>query len=102
MNINGDMMKKISIKAYAVKHKLSIFNVMKMVKSGKLKSKTEEEKGKEITYILLDEKIEEEVKKGIVPISNANNTTLEIEVSKLAMEVKQLRVELDIIKKALQ
>ena len=58
------MMEKITIKAYAVKHKLSIFNVMKMVKSGKLKdNRIEEEEGKEKTYILLDDMIEEEVKK---------------------------------------
>ena len=31
-------MERIGIKAYAVKHKLSIFNVMKMIKSGKVKS----------------------------------------------------------------
>ena len=42
-------MQKITIKAYAVKHKLSIFNVMKMVKSGKLKIEIAEENGKEIT-----------------------------------------------------
>ncbi len=38
-------MQRITIKAYAVKHKLSIFNVMKMVKTGKLKIDSIEENG---------------------------------------------------------
>ena len=40
-------MEKISIKAYAAKHKLSIFNVVKMTKSGQLPTQTVEENGKE-------------------------------------------------------
>ena len=60
-------MKKLTMKAYAVKHKLSIFNVIKMLKSGKLKSMIEEEEGKEITYILLDNEIEKEIKEKIIP-----------------------------------
>jgi len=92
-------MEKISIKAYAIKHKLSIFNVMKMVKSKKLKTIVVNENAKEVTYILLDEQIEEEVKKGILPLSNETNVSLEEQVHRLMIEVKQLREELNSIKK---
>jgi len=87
-------MEKITIKAYAVKHKLSIFNVMKMVKSGKLKSTTMEENGKEHTYILLDDAIEEEVKKTIVPSDEKDTKGLNEEVRLLKLEVAKLREEI--------
>ena len=44
-------MEKLTIKAYATKHKLSIFNVVKMTKSGQLPTQTVEEDGKERVYI---------------------------------------------------
>jgi polyhydroxyalkanoate synthesis regulator phasin len=87
-------MEKITIKAYAVKHKLSIFNVMKMVKSGKLKSTTVEENGKEQIYIILDDAIEEEVKKSIVPTDEKDTKGLNEEVRLLKNEVAKLREEI--------
>ena len=87
-------MEKITIKAYAVKHKLSIFNVMKMVKSGKLKSTIVEENGKEHTYIILDDAIEEEVKKTIVPSDEKDTKGLNEEVRLLKHEVAKLREEI--------
>ncbi len=48
-------MEKISIKSYAVKHKLSMFNVIKMTKSGQLPTETVVENGKDVVYILIDE-----------------------------------------------
>ncbi len=87
-------MENITIKAYAVKHKLSIFNVMKMVKSGKLKSTTIEENGKEHTYIILDDAIEEEVKKSIVHNDEKDTKGLNEEVRLLKHEVAKLREEI--------
>ena len=63
-------MERIGIKAYAVKHKLSIFNVMKMIKSGKVKSEIFQEKGRDVTYILYDETSEHEIEEQIIPIEN--------------------------------
>jgi hypothetical protein len=94
-------MQKITIKAYAVKHKLSIFNVMKMVKSGKLKIEIAEENGKEITYILLDEVIEKEIVDSIVPIEEKEELTLKNIVKELQKEVKLLREEIEVLKKKL-
>ena len=96
------MMEKITIKAYAVKHKLSIFNVMKMVKSGKLKTTVEEENSKEITYILLDDKIEEEVEKSIVPMSERESATIKKELKQLRVEIVALKNDIALLKKAIQ
>ncbi len=95
------MMEKITIKAYAVKHKLSIFNVMKMVKSGKLKTTVEEENSKEITYILLDDKIEEEVEKSIVPMSERESATIKKELKQLRVEIVALKNDIALLKKAI-
>jgi hypothetical protein len=96
------MMEKITIKAYAVKHKLSIFNVMKMVKSGKLKTIIEDEEGKEKTYILLDDKIEEEVKKSIVPLSERESATIKEELKQLREEIIKLKNDIGVLSKALK
>lgn len=94
-------MEKVTIKAYAVKHKLSIFNVMKMVKSGKLKSTTVEENGKEQIYIILDDTIEEEVKKSIVRENEEESKTLHEEVRLLKNEVAKLKDEIAQLSKKL-
>jgi len=94
-------MQKLTIKAYAVKHKLSIFNVMKMVRSGKLKTEIVEENEKEITYILLDEAIEKEIEGSIVPIEKQEELTLREIVKVLQKEVRLLREEIEVLKKKL-
>ncbi|HFU77772.1 MAG TPA: hypothetical protein ENK98_08640 [Epsilonproteobacteria bacterium] len=94
-------MQKVTIKAYAVSHKLSIFNVMKMVKSGKLKSEVIEENGKEITYIIMDETIESEVKEAIVSAEKTTETKLQEEMKILTAEVQLLRTEIETLKKKL-
>lgn len=62
------MMERMSIKSYAIKHKLSMFNVMKIVKSGKLVSDTEEKDSREMTYIVIADAIEKEVETSMVRI----------------------------------
>jgi hypothetical protein len=91
-------MEKVSIKSYALKHKLSIFNVVKMIKSGKLKSETIEENGKNVTYILVDEMTKLEVKKGIKTIDKKTQENLQIDIRLLYEEVKLLRSEIEILK----
>ena len=41
----------ITLKEYAIKNKISIFNAMKLAKRGKVESKTEIIDGKEVIYI---------------------------------------------------
>ena len=91
-------MNKVTIKAYAVSHKLSIFNVMKMIKSGKLKSDVVEENGKEVTYILLDDEIEKEVRSKIIPMNKKDEVSITEMLKELQKEVKSLREELEVIK----
>ena len=91
-------MHKISIKAYAVKHKLSIFNVMKMVKSGKVKSEICQEDGREVTYILYDEKSEQKVKEQIVPLEAKNMFQINEALQNLTKEVELLRKEVEQLK----
>jgi hypothetical protein len=97
-------MERMTIKAYAVKHKLSIFNVMKMVKSGKVKSEVFQEKGREVTYILYDEKSEKGIQEQIVPIEPME-TKKEIqmaeELKELKQEVQWLRKEVETLKKTI-
>jgi hypothetical protein len=95
------MMQRVTIKAYAVKHKLSIFNVMKMAKSGKLKTDIVEEDGKEVTYILLDGDIEKKIQEGIIPIKKRDESSVKEMIRVLQDEVKWLRKELDALKKRL-
>ena len=92
-------MERITIKAYAVKHKLSIFNVMKMVKSGKVKSEVFNEKGREVTYILFDEETEKEIKEQIVPMEQKEDLMLREEIKFLRKEIQFLREDVEVLKK---
>ena len=94
-------MDKMTMKGYAVKHKLSIFNVMKMVKSGKVKSEVFEENGKEVTYVVLDDITEGEVQDGIIYTEEKNDITLEEQMKRLKKEVSVLQDEFEALKKQL-
>jgi len=94
-------MKKLTMKAYAVKHKLSVFNVIKMLKSGKLKSISEEENGREITYILLGDELEKEIQKNTVPLEKAEGLTVKEEIQQLREELSKVKNELESLRKAI-
>jgi hypothetical protein len=94
-------MERMTIKAYAVKHKLSIFNVMKMIKSGKVKSEVFQEKGREVTYILYDEESEKEIEEQIIPIENKQEVRVLETLRVLTQEVQALRKEVEDIKRKL-
>ncbi len=93
------MMKRMTLKQYAVKHKLSLFNVVKMVKNGQLQSETVEENGKEVTYVLPNEA------KGTQTSADSKQTEPALsddEMKKLLLslqdEVSRLRHEVDTLK----
>jgi len=92
----------MTIKAYAVKHRLSIFNVVKMLKAGEIESETVEEDGKEVTYIVTNDKKEEEVSQKIIKEPKSNERALKDELSRLSNEVRALRAELEALKKSLK
>ena len=89
-------MEKLTLKQYATKHKMSLFNVVKMVKSGALKSETVEENGKEVTYVLVDpsDTTGKKTKKDSVKTTE----TTEERIARLEEEVAMLRRELDALK----
>ena len=94
-------MERMSIKAYAVKHKLSMFNVMKMIKSGKVKSEVFQEKGRDVTYILYDEESENEIEEQIIPIENKEEVQVLEALRVLTQEVQALRKEIEDLKRKL-
>ena len=94
-------MERMTLKAYAVKHKLSIFNVMKMVKSDNVKSEIFQEKGREVTYILYDEESEREIEEQIIPIENKEEVQVLETLRVLTQEVQALRKEVEVLKRKL-
>ena len=90
-------MEKFTLKAYANKHKLSIFNVMKMVKEGSVPHQTALENGKEVIYIIEDESKEGEIFDKISrPAKQQSRLEKEIEI--LKKEVDLLRREVERLK----
>ena len=92
-------MEKVSMKAYAVKHKLSLFNVVKMVKSGQIPTETVVENGKDLVYILIDEAVEKEVAQAIVLAQNKEPYSLRKENERLKKEIEKLKEEIISLKK---
>jgi len=92
-------MEKISIKAYAARHKLSIFNVVKMTKSGQLPTETVHENGKETVYILLDKDVEKRVEKAPATEESIAPYSLKKENERLKKEIQKLKEEIARLKK---
>ncbi len=87
-------MKKVSLREYAKLHKLSYFNVMKMVKGGDVKSVTEIEEDKEVQYVLVEEEQEKRISESIIETSS-QKLTLKEENVLLKKEIERLKVELE-------
>ena len=94
-------MEKMTMKAYAVKHKLSLFNVVKLIKSGKVKSETVTEDGREKVYILLDEKEVDILSTHKNEFQKSTSGNFEIRVAQLEEDIKELYREIEILKKKL-
>ena len=87
-------MKKVTLREYAKLHKLSYFNVMKMAKSGDVKSVVEQIDGKEVQFILVEEEQEKRVSESIIETS-VPKLTLKEENALLKKEVERLRKALE-------
>lgn len=94
-------MEKVTLKAYAVKHKLSFFNVMKMVNAQKLNTEVVNENGKDVTYVIVDEKSQKESTTIQENTDSNQEKNLEKEIDLLNKEVKLLRDEIEALKKKL-
>ena len=95
-------MEKVTLKAYAVKHKLSLFNVVKMTKSGQVPTETVVENGKDVIYILIDENIEKNVTQTIESVKNNEPYSMRKENARLKIEVEKLKKEIEELKKRVQ
>jgi len=87
-------MKRVSLRTYAKMHKLSYFNVMKMVKGGDVKSVTEIVDGKEVEFVLVEEEQEKRVSESIIE-TTAQKLTLKDENALLKKEIERLKAELE-------
>ena len=93
-------MEKLTIKAYAKRHKISIFNAMKRVREGSVRSETVLEEGKEVIYVLEDT-VEAEKRETPVTAPEQAPISLESEIAMLKKEMAALRKELEALKKKL-
>ena len=85
-------MEKLTIREYATKHKLSSFNVMKMTKSGELKTEVITKDGKETVLIMIEDIMEEKV---IQTIEEKHEPrSLKVENMLLKKEIVRLKEEL--------
>jgi len=76
-------MSYLSIKEYAIKYKISIFDVMKMIKNSKIETITKIVDNKEVVYIIDNITIEKNI---------------DHEVEQLKQEIAKLRSELNTLK----
>ena len=91
------MSEMMRIKEYAVKHKMSIFQVIKKIKAGELASRSVEEDGKEVTYVIVDDakaSAEDRVKK-----AKHETDDVQAEIAALKSEIKLLKREVAQLKK---
>lgn len=91
-------MERITIKAYAIKHKLSIFNVVKMIKSGQMPTENVLENGKDVVYIVIDKDVEDKIVKAIVPQEKREPYGLKKENTLLKKEIEKLKLEIATLK----
>ena len=87
-------MKRVTLREYAKLHKLSYFNVMKMVKNGDIKSEIVRENEKDVPYVLIDEEQEKKITESIIKTS-AQKLTLKDENTLLKKEIERLKAELE-------
>jgi len=83
-------MEYIPIKEYAIKNKISIYNAIKLAKSGKVETITKEIDGKEQIFIKKDSKNRVEKKSAKEPTIKE----LKQEIEKLKKRVKELEDKL--------
>ncbi|KYJ87198.1 hypothetical protein [Sulfurovum riftiae] len=94
-------MEKMTLKAYAIKHKMSMFNVVKLVKSGKVKSETVEEEGKNVVYVFEEADLELPAENDEAVNGEEKPAGLLKRVAALENEVALLRKEIKDLKKLL-
>jgi hypothetical protein len=82
-------MERLTVRQYAKKKKLSIYNVIKLARTGQIKSESVAENGKEVLYIL-DEEVDEKPRESGLQTPK----TPEEEIVMLKARIKKLEEEL--------
>lgn len=94
-------MEKLTIRQYATRYKLSTFNVVKMTRSGELKTETIQEDGRESILILVDEADESAVEKKLEESQRAprglraENMLLKKEIARLKEQLARCKRNID-------
>ena len=91
------MMAKMTAKAYAIKHRISLFEAIKRARKGEVQSITVTEDGKEKLYIIdSDEDSQTDAKKSVAakrPLSVSE------EIAQLRREIEALKARVEILEK---
>ncbi len=96
-------MERISVKEYARKHKLSLFQVIKKINSGELRSESVEENGSRVQYILLDQDREAPAESETAAKESENAARrVNPNEERLLLEVQSLRAELRALRKIVE
>ena len=88
-------MKRLTLKQYATKNRVSIFNVIKMIQRGELEAVEEESDGKKIVYVILSEE-KKDNESGDDIVSSDEDARDEMEkllktIDKLNSEISELK-----------
>jgi len=92
-------MKRLTLKQYATKNRVSIFNVIKMIQRGELEAVEEESDGKKIVYVILsEEKKDNESGDDIV----SSDEDARDEMEKLLKTIDRLNSEISELKETIK
>ncbi len=83
-------MKPMSIKEYAIAHKISIYNVVKMTKNGTLKTETKKVDGKDETFII---ESDDTIVEGSIPLEEDKRGGYEKAYFELKEEYEKLKIK---------
>jgi predicted RNase H-like nuclease (RuvC/YqgF family) len=89
----------MTLKAYAVKNKMSLFQVIKAVRNGSLPSETVVENGKEVTYVIVESRELEEESPDLAKETQDETVGLKEEIEALKSEIKLLKREMERLRK---
>ena len=86
-------MERVSVREYARRRKLSIFQVIRKINRGELKSESVEENGIKVQYVLIDDSSDDNdlpAKEEFSPESHAEQSSLSDEIALLRRRVEEL------------
>jgi len=92
-------MKKISAREYATKHRLSLYQVIKEIQSGKLKGEAVEENGRNIQYVFVSDDPAAPSPQGSSRPASGETPPADVPNSLLLRELKQLRREIELLRR---